>query len=307
LANLAKLVEFSYSVNLINKMEKIILRYKKIPLCQIQKDKNQPRKDFGTKGDTNRIKLSIEKLGLLRAIDVRRIGENKYVIIDGHRRFLCAEKLGFKEIPCQVHENVNNGDQEILRYEAQNNFRKWKPLERSESLRRIKEAKDITNKELSRYIYSSETDISRSMLLGTQSKKYKGLIKKYSLTDSYIAEFLAFQPKLRKIKNFEIDEIVENIFDRINNKVIKSAKELRKLGKIFLRAKLNEHQLYQYLSDQDMTIEELNKKTEQSGFSLLVEELMQKIAEKKSQGVEFTAQEKKFLSQLDKLLNKIFN
>jgi hypothetical protein len=53
-----------------------------------------------------------------------------------------------------------------------------------------------------------------------------------------------------------------------------------------------------------MTIPELEQRTLQSGFSLHIEELIQGISKKRSEGIAFSSQEKAFLDQLKKLLDE---
>lgn len=288
-------------------MNNLDYKYREIPLENIERDPDQPRKDFGTEGDTNRLLVSIQKRGLRKPIDVSEISPNRFIIIDGHRRYICSQKLGLKRIKCQVYPKLEKGELEIIRYELQNNRRAWRPLERSEALQRIKDSGGFsTIKELAKNLSLSETVVNMSLQLRRQKLTYLELMEKYGLLESYRSEFIRLKPKIRKIKDFEVDDIVENIFERVNHKAIKNAKDFRKLGRIFLRATANEEQLYQYLSNRDMTVEELRKKTTDTGFSLLIEQMIQSITEKKQKGVSFSSEEKEFIIQLKDLLNKIF-
>ena len=279
--------------------------FKKLQVKDIERDPNQPRRDFGTDGDENRLLLSIEEYGIEQPIVVNKTKEGRYIILDGHRRYICAQKLNFTEVPCRVYFNLSPAEFESRRYEIQNNRRPWKPLERSEAIRRIKDYLKLdTNKEVADHLHMSETAAANSLQLGKEKWDHLELMAKYELSEAYQVEFVRLKPKIRRIKELEVDDIIKRLFEKVQHKTIRSAKDFRKLGRIFLRATANEAEIYRFLSNPDMTISELEQRTIQSGFSLLIEQLIQKITAKRKDGVAFSSQEKTFLSQLHTLLTK---
>lgn len=280
--------------------------FKELPINQVAHDEDQPRQDFGVEGDTNRLLKSIEQHGIENVIVVSEQEPGYYVIIDGHRRHLCAQKLGFETIPCRVYPKMTQGELEARRYEIQNNRRSWKPLERAEALERIKINKGFdNNKDLADYLGASETAIANSLQLQKLKSGYRAMLERYNFNPAFSTEFIRLKPKLRKVKNYEIATIIQVIFDRVGSGVIKNSKDLRTLGSIFRRATANEEELVRFLDDPDMTVQELEQRTLQSGFSLHIEELIQAIAKKKSTGIAFSSQEKAFLEQLKNLLDGV--
>lgn len=193
---------------------------------------------------------------------------------------------------------------EARRFEIQNNRRSWKPTERSEALQRLKYMKGFqTNRELAEYMGLNETALNATMSLAKIKSEYQSMIDRYQLSDSFIQEFLRLKSKLRKISSYQVSDIIPIIFDKIQSGVIKNAKDLRTLGRVFKRATANSEQLIDFLEDPDMTVRELEQRTLVSGFSLHVEELIKTITTKRTQGIEFSLQEKEFLDQLKTLLN----
>lgn len=286
-------------------MERHKFTFKELPINQVERDPNQPRRDFGTDGDENRLLTSIEEYGIEQPIIVSEVEDNRYIILDGHRRYICAQKLGFETVPCRVYPKLASGEFESRRYEIQNNRRPWKPLERSEALQRIKNyLRFETNKELASHLHISEAVIANSLQLGKEKWDYLELMAKYGLSESYQIEFVRLKPKIRKVREFEVDDVIKKLFEKVQHKVIRSAKDFRKLGRVFLRATANEAEIYHFLTDPDMTINELEQRTVHSGFSLLIEQLIQKIGSKRQDGEAFTSQEKTFLNQLAEILQK---
>jgi ParB/RepB/Spo0J family partition protein len=279
--------------------------FKELSIDYVERDPNQPRKDFGTEGDENRLLVSIQNYGIEEPLKVSEVAPNRYIIIDGHRRYICSKKLGLSTVPCRIYPKLEEGELETRRYEMQNNRRPWRPLERSEALERIKNAKGFhTNHELADYLHLSKTMVSMALNLRKQKLDYISFMEKYDLPESYRYELVILLPKIRKIREFEVDDIFKILCEKIKHKVIYRAKDLRKLGKIFLRASANGQELYNFFSDPDMTLDELEQRTAQSGFSLHIEQAIHEIGEKVKDGIEFTRAEKDVLLELLGLLKK---
>ena len=291
-------------------MTKQGLIFKELPIELVERDMHQPRKEFGTgkdgsDGDENRLRNSIKQYGIEEPIKVSEISENRYIIIDGHRRYICAQALGMKQVPCRIYSKMSEGEFETRRYEIQNNRRPWKPLERSEALERIKGCLGFhTNHELADYLNLSKTAVQMALQLRKQKLDYLGLMEKHDLPETYRYEFVIMMAKIRKIRDLEVDDIIKIIFKKIEHKVIYRGIDLRKIGKIFLRATINEKEIYDFLQDVDMTVSELEQRTLQSGFALLIDQLIQKIAQKREEGIAFSQNEKTYLAQLATLLKK---
>jgi ParB/RepB/Spo0J family partition protein len=79
-----------------------------IPLSQIETNPLNPRKRF-VDDEADTLIESILSKGLLNPIIVfKRKKDNKYVILDGERRFRAFQKVNFKEIACHVLEKEPN-------------------------------------------------------------------------------------------------------------------------------------------------------------------------------------------------------
>lgn len=278
---------------------------KEISIDQIERDPDQPRRNDGLDIDQNRLYSSIEQLGIQQPIAVTEQGTGKYRIMDGHRRYKCAQKLNFPTIPCLVYPPLNHGDREYLRFELQNNRRSWTPIERAQSIQNIRKGKKVrTDRELAKLLRISKTVISNSFNLLQLNIEYLDLMLRYGLTNSYQFEFVRLKQKLQKIKELEINEIVEILLQKFRDRTIRGAKGFRKVGTAFLRAKTNEDLLHQFLTSPTMTSDELEQLMDRAGYLVAGEKLMQQLAEKMSKGHEFPPQEKQFFLKLINLLTE---
>lgn len=280
--------------------------FKDLSLDQLECDPNQPRKDFGTDGDTNTLLQDIREVGVEVPLAVMVVAPDRYIILDGHRRYKCAQKLKLPTVPCRIYEKLSPADIERKRYNIQNNRRPWRPLERSNAIERIKEAANLkTDKEVAQFLGLSISVVNCSLRLRKEKMEYIEMMERFNLAQSYRDEFLKLRPKIHKVKNFEADDIIQIIFQKIEDGKIGSAKELRMLKRIFNRDSVNENALELFLSDPDMTVAALERHTVQSGFSWLIDQVVKKIGESLQSGKDFTPQEKPILIQLRDLLNKV--
>jgi len=280
--------------------------FRSVPLDQLNPDINQPRRDVREDADRVKLVLSIQTYGIETPLSVVKDNDDTFTIIDGHRRYYSAKDIGLVEVPCRIYERMPRGELESRRFQIQNNRKNWKPLERAGSLQTIKAFfKFKTNKQLADHLNISETHAANSLQLRNEQVGYLEMMAKYDLQESYQVEFMRLKKKLRKIKDFEVDDIIGEIFKKVKHDVIRTSRDFRRLGSVFARATANEKQLYEFLSNPDQTVEELLRRTGRTRLLLLAEDLIKEIAEKKSEGIEFSPQDEKILRELSKLLNQI--
>ncbi len=280
---------------------------KEIPLDQIHPDPKQPRGDLGTEADNNknRLLLSMKDFGLRSPIAVAKIGENKYSIVNGVRRYRCAQLLGWETIRSEIHPESSIGDIKRIRFDLQNNVRPWKALERSGEIKEIKNSLKLkTNKELAEYLHFPQNLLAVSLSLQKRREEYQDLMDEYELSESYQEEFVGLEPKIRPIKDFTKDNIIRNLLDRVKHMIIKSAKDFYKLGSIFLKAHRNEKEIHNFLKDPDMRVSELVERTIQDGYMKDLENIIKLTSTKISEGYVFSPEIKKILNQFRNLLTK---
>ncbi len=82
-----------------------------VPLSSITPNPKQPRTIFDSDA-LNELAASIKEIGILQPPVVRKIGENKYELIMGERRFRAAKLAGLATIPVIIRETHDN---ELLR------------------------------------------------------------------------------------------------------------------------------------------------------------------------------------------------
>lgn len=79
-----------------------------IDINKIETNPFQPRKDFDEEA-INELAESINQLGIIQPITLRKVAENKYQIISGERRFRAAKIAGLKKIPAYIRTADDQG------------------------------------------------------------------------------------------------------------------------------------------------------------------------------------------------------
>ncbi len=289
------------------------LEFKEITLKDLEADAGNPRlaRDYD-KSDA-RLFQSILKYGLQEPLLVSEFASGRYRIIDGHRRYYCLKKIAADKsdfdttcIPCRVKRDLSKGDKEIIRFEVQTNRRPWKPYEKTRAIATVRKEKNLKDpKDVAALINISLTSVRIALDMQEQAAYFLQLIGKFNLTESYVHELVRLNPKLVRIKEIEAPRIAEILFDKAHRKIIRSAKEFRKLAKIFMRFKSNENEIYQFLCSPNMTIEELEVQTNRSSLILFAEKFLDELAHRSLKGAQVETKELEFFRELKTKLHEL--
>lgn len=112
-----------------------------LPLTQIEPDPHQPRREMEAPDEMNEARTlagladSIRQYGLLQPIRVRAIGEQRYRIISGERRFTAATMAGLMTVPVIIADTT---DDVLLEQLIENVQRKaMTPLELGDAIQQL--------------------------------------------------------------------------------------------------------------------------------------------------------------------------
>ncbi|MBS9766130.1 MAG: ParB/RepB/Spo0J family partition protein [Flavobacteriaceae bacterium] len=291
--------------SLITSFKPYPFRFLELPIEAIETDPNQPRKAFGLRagGDHNRLMKSIQHYGIEDPLKVSEIEENRYIIMDGHRRFACAKVLGFKMIPCRIYPQMSEGEFEARRYEMQNNRRDWKPIEKANAIHKIKaEYQNASQKEIADLIGMPQRTLFHFTEMRDMRMDYLELMSEHNLKEYQRVEFMRLVPKLRKIKEFQVDDIVKVLFGKINDNLLYRVRDFVTLRKIFTTASINEEELLEFLKNPKISVTELSEMTQLSGISTQIRNLIKDLSSKKNRNIKLSEKEQVLFEELYKLM-----
>jgi ParB family chromosome partitioning protein len=132
-----------------------------IPLEEIETNPEQPRTNVG---DLKELAKSIEAKGVLEPLLVRPIGDGRYRIIAGERRFRAAMEAGLTEVPCIEFDVPENEVIEIALIE--NLHRKdLHPFEEAEGYAGLANRHGYTQQQIAEALGKARVSVTEAMSL----------------------------------------------------------------------------------------------------------------------------------------------
>jgi len=204
-----------------------------IDLNNISANPKQPRTVFDEEQLTE-LALSIKEVGLLQPPVVRSIGNGKYQLIMGERRFRAAKLAGLKSIPVIIRQTT---DDQLLREALIENIHRSQlnPLEEGAAYQQLLNDFSYTHDELAAKLSKSRPAITNTMRLlnlppSVQRKVAAGVISAgharalLSLTDEKEIENLANRIVAEGLTVRAVEEIVSTGGAKVKAGSIRSGK-----------------------------------------------------------------------------------
>lgn len=135
---------------------------KEIPLVDIVRNENQPRKEFD-KAALNELAQSVAEFGVLQPIIVRKT-DLGHVIVAGERRYRAAQMAGLEKIPAIIREFDDVDYDKIALIENVQRV-DLNPLDEAMAYKSIIDNYGITQEELAKTIGKSRPYVSNTMRL----------------------------------------------------------------------------------------------------------------------------------------------
>jgi len=134
-----------------------------ILISEIEANPFQPRVHFDEEA-LNELAISINELGIIQPITLRRLGEKRYQIIAGERRFRASKLAGLTKIPAFVREA---GDEAMLELALVENIQRedLDAIEVALSYQRLMEECKLTQESLSDRVGKKRSTISNYLRL----------------------------------------------------------------------------------------------------------------------------------------------
>ena len=204
-----------------------------IDLNNISANPKQPRTVFD-EDQLTELALSIKEVGLLQPPVVRSIGNGKYQLIMGERRFRAAKLAGLKSIPVIIRQTT---DDQLLREALIENIHRSQlnPLEEGAAYQQLLNDFSYTHDELAAKLSKSRPAITNTMRLlnlppSVQRKVAAGVISAgharalLSLTDEKEIENLANRIVAEGLTVRAVEEIVSTGGAKVKAGLIRGGK-----------------------------------------------------------------------------------
>ena len=165
----------------------------KLPVDMIERGQYQPRVDMH-QDSLQDLADSISAQGVVQPIVVRAIGEGRYEIIAGERRWRASQLAGLHEIPAVVREVDDRAAIAIALIE---NIQRedLNPLEESRALDRLIKEFDLTHEQAAEAVGRSRAAVSNLLRLLDLEDDVKALVEQGELEMGHARALLALSGK----------------------------------------------------------------------------------------------------------------
>lgn len=146
-----------------------------IPIEFLQPGKYQPRKDMSPDA-LEELSTSIQAQGIIQPIVVRSVGENKYEIIAGERRWRASQMAKLHEVPCLIKEVPDEAAVAIALIE---NIQRedLNAMEEAQALDRLMKEFELTHQEVAQAVGKSRTTVTNLLRLNSLTNEVKKLLE----------------------------------------------------------------------------------------------------------------------------------
>lgn len=166
---------------------------KEIPLEQIIRDEEQPRKEFVNEA-IEALAASIKEHGVLQPIVVTR-EDGKYKIVAGERRWRASKMAGLKTIPAIVRtlDLQNRLELSIIENAQREDLN---AIELATAYAKLKAQFNLTAKEIAAKVGKSESSVFNTMRLLSFPDDVKKLIVKEKLSEGVMRPLVTAEPAM---------------------------------------------------------------------------------------------------------------
>lgn len=219
------------------------------------------------------LKRSIEKVGILVPLTVYKDSNtNNYVILDGQRRWICANELGLDIVPVNEVEEPSLAQNIVTMFQIHKLREDWELMPTALKLELLMEEIDERNElNLSEITGLGKAIVSRCKKLLSYPKKYQDMMLFSKPKDRIKADFFIelYQIKNNRLVNqmdwFKKNDFTDRMLDRYMNKsgAFKSVTDFRKMKQYINNArKFNEIdeitiKLHEFTYDDTLTLDHL--------------------------------------------------
>ena len=164
-----------------------------VPIDDVAPNPDQPRTQF-KKDELEELAASIEAHGLLQPVLVRPVGDGKYEIIAGERRWQACKLAGLSKVPIRVKEADDDSSLELALIEniQRSNLN---PIEEAYGYRRLMERRNMTQAEVAQAMSKGRSTVANALRLLELPERAQQLLFEEKITAGHARAILSIPTK----------------------------------------------------------------------------------------------------------------
>lgn len=182
-----------------------------LSITKIIPDENQPRKYFNAE-KLKTLKNSISQHGIVNPLVVQEISKDKFLLVDGERRFRAATELKLKEVPVLIEKPQKETDRLVRQFNIQEQHESWTPVEKAIAIDRLSVQMGLSLPQTCKLLNVTEGDARRYVAFSAVIDKDTWVKNEVPL--DYAQGIAALKAAVRRLSEAEL----EKEFDRAGEK-----------------------------------------------------------------------------------------
>lgn len=194
-----------------------------IEISQIEANPNQPRREFDEES-LRELADSIAELGIIQPITLRKVGDEKYQIIAGERRFRASQMAGKSTIPAYILEASDENTMEMALTE---NIQRedLNAMEIALAYQQLIEQHNLSQEQLSKRVGKGRATIANFLRLLRLPAAIQMALKEKSIDMGHARALLALENPALQIalfkeiqqKNYSVRQVEEIVREKKNS------------------------------------------------------------------------------------------
>lgn len=194
-----------------------------IELAQIEANPNQPRREFD-KESLQELADSIAEIGVIQPITLRKVGDEKYQIIAGERRFRASQMAGKETIPAYILEASDENTMEMALIE---NIQRedLNSMEIALAYQQLIEQYNLSQEQLSKRVGKGRATVANFLRLLRLPAAIQMALKEKSIDMGHARALLSLDSPSEQIalfkeiqqKNYSVRQVEEIVREKKNN------------------------------------------------------------------------------------------
>lgn len=193
-----------------------------IPIDQIEANPNQPRREFEETA-LNELAQSISEIGIVVPITLRQMGEHKYQIIAGERRWRASQIAGLTSLPAYIRTIK---DEEVMEMALVENIQRedLNDIEIALAYEHLLETSGMTQEKMSKRVGKSRTAVTNYLRLLKLPAQVQMALQNKTISMGHARALLSLESPAQQIRLFK--EIQKNGYSvRQVEELVKNAKD----------------------------------------------------------------------------------
>ena len=151
-----------------------------LAIATIEPDPDQPRRHFD-EAALNELAASIAARGVIQPVIVRPLGEGRYRLVAGERRWRAAQRAQLHEIPALVRKL---SDREVMALALIENLQRedLNPIEEARAYQRLAESEGMTQADIARMVDKSRSHVANIQRLLSLPESVVRMVESAELT-----------------------------------------------------------------------------------------------------------------------------